>query len=78
MRRMTACTFVSGLVCVIANNMCYPLHDSFQEDEALAGQSMLFLEEIVRQNPCEALQQTRDACKELIWYAEASVCQAVM
>jgi hypothetical protein len=65
---MTACAYVSGLVCLTANNMCQPNHGSLELDRRLADMALLHVEEMVLQTSHEPLRRIGEACKELVRY----------
>ena len=69
--RMTACTYISGSVCLIANNMFNPRHEQVENDKYLADVCFSFLEGMVDQVPVEPLKKTRNAYEELLRYAHA-------
>lgn len=63
---MTGCTYVTGSVCLIANNMLQPNHEVFEHDQYLAELSLLLLDQMIQQDPYEGLKTMRSACKELL------------
>lgn len=67
-RRMTACTYISGVVCLTANNMCQPNHPSIVLDRSLADMALLHVQEMVKQTSHEPLRRIGEACKELVRY----------
>jgi hypothetical protein len=67
--RMTGCTYISGAICLIANNMLHPNHNTREQDRALAEFSLPLLEDMIQQDPYEPLKKTRNACVELLQLA---------
>ncbi|KIW84453.1 hypothetical protein Z517_03703 [Fonsecaea pedrosoi CBS 271.37] len=67
--RMTACTYVSGSICLTANIMFEPGHPGVHHDLALVNHSFALLDELIRQTGRKALGDLRDACEELLRYA---------
>lgn len=65
---MTACAYVSGLVCLTANNMCQPNHESLELDRGLADVALLHVEKMVLHTNHETLRRIGEACKELVRY----------
>ncbi|KAL5337699.1 hypothetical protein BJX70DRAFT_409030 [Aspergillus crustosus] len=63
---MTGCAYVTGSVCLIANNMLQPNHEVFEHDQYLAELSVLLLDQMIEQDPYEGLERMRSACKELL------------
>ncbi|KAH7126133.1 fungal-specific transcription factor domain-containing protein [Dactylonectria macrodidyma] len=66
---MTACAYIACLVCVAANGLLYPHHDTIDHDKNLSTSALLFVEETVLQTSDERLERLRDACKELMLQA---------
>ncbi|KAL2831003.1 fungal-specific transcription factor domain-containing protein [Aspergillus pseudoustus] len=66
---MTGCTYVSGSICLIANNMLHPNHETLEYDQSIAELSLLLLEEMIQQEPYEPLRKVRNACSELLQLA---------
>ncbi|RMJ16639.1 hypothetical protein CDV36_003681 [Fusarium kuroshium] len=66
---MTACTYISAGVCLIANNMFNPYHESVEYDEHLANISCCFLGDMAQQVPLEALKRAEEACQGLLQQA---------
>lgn len=65
------CTYISGSICLTANNMFFPRHGEVEHDKYLADMSLSFLDEMVQQVRYEPLKKARDVCKELMRYAHA-------
>jgi hypothetical protein len=65
---MTACAYVSGLVCLTANNMCRPNHETLELDRRLADMALLHVEGMVLHTSHEPLIRLGEACKELVRY----------
>ncbi|KAL4792944.1 fungal-specific transcription factor domain-containing protein [Aspergillus venezuelensis] len=63
---MTGCTYITGSICLIANNMLYPAHEMLRYDQWLAERSLPLLDEMIRQEPYEPLRRIRSACRELL------------
>ncbi|KIW72367.1 hypothetical protein, variant 2 [Phialophora macrospora] len=68
---MTACTYISGSVCLTANIMFEPCHASVEHDLSLVNLSISLLEDLIQQTGHEPLKDLRDACEELLHYAYA-------
>lgn len=66
---MTACTYISAGVCLIANNMFNPRHENMEYDEHLANISCCFLSDMAQQVPLEALKMAEEACQGLLQQA---------
>ncbi|OQV08766.1 Fungal specific transcription factor domain-containing protein [Cladophialophora immunda] len=66
---MTACTYISGSVCLTANIMFEPCHASMEHDLALVNLSIALLEDLIQQTEHQPLKDLRDACEELLRYA---------
>ncbi|KAB5546818.1 hypothetical protein GE09DRAFT_1204699 [Coniochaeta sp. 2T2.1] len=66
---MTACTYVSGSVCLTANTMFEPSHVCVEQDLSLVKLSISLLEELIQQTGHKPLEHLRDACEELLRYA---------
>jgi hypothetical protein len=49
--------------------MLHPRHDSLEQDQYLSDLALLFLEDMIQQEPWEPLQKTRKAYKEMQQYA---------
>lgn len=71
--RMTACTYISGSICLIANTMFNPGQQNVEDDKYLADVCFAFLEGIIDQVPFEPLQRTRTAYAELLRYTHAAL-----
>ncbi|KAH8657206.1 fungal-specific transcription factor domain-containing protein [Tricladium varicosporioides] len=65
---MTACAYISGLVCLTANNMCQPNHGMLEFDRSLADMALLHVEEMVWATSYEPLRRIGEACKALVRY----------
>lgn len=65
---MTTCTYISGLICLTANNMHNPHHETFDSDKQLVDAALQFVDEIVLETNNENLRKVRDACRELTRY----------
>lgn len=65
---MTACAYVSGLVCLTANNIRQPNHGNIELDRRVADMALLYVEEMVLQTSHEPLRRIGEACKELVRY----------
>jgi len=65
---MTACAYVSGLVCLTANNICQPNHESVELDRRLSDMALLHVDEMVLHTSHETLRRIGEACKELVRY----------
>ena len=76
--RMTACTYISGSICLMANTMFDPRHENVEDDRYLAEFCFSFLEGIIDQVPFEPLQRTRNACEELLRYTHAASLQSAV
>ncbi|KAL4967485.1 transcription factor domain-containing protein [Aspergillus stella-maris] len=63
---MTGCTYITGSICLIANNMLYSTHEMLRYDQWLAECSLPLLDEMIRQEPYEPLKRIRSACHELL------------
>ncbi|KAH7139866.1 hypothetical protein B0J13DRAFT_586393 [Dactylonectria estremocensis] len=68
---MTACTSISGSVCLTANIMFEPCHASVEHDLSLVNLSVSLLEDLIQQTEHEPLKDLRDACEKLLRYAYA-------
>ncbi|KAK9419939.1 putative Zn(2)-C6 fungal-type domain-containing protein [Seiridium unicorne] len=66
---MTACTYISVGVCLIANNMFDPHHENVEYDERLADISFSFLNEMIQQVPYEPLKKTQESYEKLLLQA---------
>ncbi|KAL4876131.1 fungal-specific transcription factor domain-containing protein [Aspergillus karnatakaensis] len=66
---MTGCTYITGSICLIANNMLYPHNDTLKYDQWLAERSLPLLDEMLQQKPYEPLRKIRNACRELLQLA---------
>ncbi|KAI1624596.1 fungal-specific transcription factor domain-containing protein [Exophiala viscosa] len=66
---MTACTYISGSVCLTANILFEPFHASVEDDLSLVNLSISLLEDLIQQTGHEPLKDLRDACEELLCYA---------
>ncbi|KIL85980.1 hypothetical protein FAVG1_10949 [Fusarium avenaceum] len=69
---MTVCTYISGAVCLTANNIFNPWHEDMQIDNDLIMLSFKFLDDMIRDAPSEPLQRLRDSWEELLQHARAS------
>ncbi|KAG5657679.1 hypothetical protein KAF25_007712 [Fusarium avenaceum] len=72
---MTVCTYISGAVCLTANNIFNPWHEYVQIDDDLIMISFRFLENTIRDAPSEPLQRLRDSWEELLQHARARSAQ---
>ncbi|KAJ4324094.1 hypothetical protein N0V84_004060 [Fusarium piperis] len=63
---MTACTYISAAVCLVANNLFNPHHDDMEYDECLANISFSFLADMAQQVPLEGLIRAQEACEGLL------------
>lgn len=72
---MTVCTYISGAVCLTANNIFNPWHEDMQIDNDLVMLSFRFLEDMIREAPSEPLQRLRDSWDELLQHARARSAQ---
>jgi hypothetical protein len=68
---MTACTYISGSVCLTANIMFEPSHTRVEHDLSLVNLSISVLEDLIQQTGHQPLKDLRDACEELMCYAYA-------
>lgn len=66
---MTACTYISGSVCLTANIMFEPGHASVEQDLSLVNLSISLLGDLIQQTGHKPLKDLRDACEELLRYA---------
>ncbi|KAL4739530.1 fungal-specific transcription factor domain-containing protein [Aspergillus similis] len=66
---MTGCTYITGSICLIANNMLYPNHETWRYDQSLAERSLPLLEEMIQQEPYEPLKKTQNTCRQLLQLA---------
>ncbi|KAJ0413986.1 fungal-specific transcription factor domain-containing protein [Aspergillus carlsbadensis] len=66
---MTGCTYITGAICLIANNMLHPTHNTWEQDQALAGFALPLLEDMIQLDPYEPLKMTRNACVALLQVA---------
>ncbi|CAM1505976.1 Fc.00g116130.m01.CDS01 [Cosmosporella sp. VM-42] len=62
---MTTCTYISGLICLTANNLHNPHGETVDVDKQLVDTALQFVDEMVLQTNHEQLRRLRDACKEL-------------
>ncbi|WAO86068.1 Zn(2)-C6 fungal-type domain-containing protein [Fusarium falciforme] len=62
---MTACTYISAGVCLIANNMFNPYHENMEYDERLANISFSFLDDMAQQVPLDGLKRAQESCQML-------------
>ncbi|KAI8680505.1 Zn(2)-C6 fungal-type domain-containing protein [Fusarium keratoplasticum] len=62
---MTACTYISAGVCLIANNMFNPYHENIEYDECLANISFSFLDDMTQEVPLDGLKRARESCEVL-------------
>ena len=69
------CTYISGSLCLTANNMFFPRHGGWQYDQYLADVALSFVEEMVQQVSHEPLKKARDVFTELMRYAHAVALQ---
>ncbi|RSM17119.1 hypothetical protein CDV31_004012 [Fusarium ambrosium] len=66
---MTACTYISAAVCLIANNMFNPRHENIEYDEFLSNISFSFLGDMAQQVPLEGLKRAQESCEALLHQA---------
>ncbi|KAL2867226.1 transcription factor domain-containing protein [Aspergillus lucknowensis] len=66
---MTGCTYITGSICLIANNMLYPTYETWRYDQSLAESSLPLLEEMIQQEPYEPLKKIQNACCQLLQLA---------
>ncbi|KAL3428731.1 hypothetical protein BDV09DRAFT_190710 [Aspergillus tetrazonus] len=66
---MTGCTYVTGSVCLIANNILFPNHKTWRYDQSLAECSLPLLEEMIQQDPYEPLKKIQNTCRQLLQLA---------
>lgn len=69
---MTACTYISGSICLTANNIFYPRQESLENDKFMIDVSFTFLEDMIRQAPFEPLKRIRNIYEELLRHAPAA------
>ncbi|KAM0268763.1 hypothetical protein ACHAPA_004688 [Fusarium lateritium] len=75
---MTVCTYITGAVCLTANNIFNPWHENTQTDSDLTMLSFRFLENMIREAPLESLQRLRDSWEELLQHARGASVQFVL
>lgn len=75
--RMTACTYVSGAVCLTANNMFSPRLKTADSDDVKIDVAFSFFSDFVDQVPFDTLQNTRNVWGELRGHARTARQQAL-
>jgi hypothetical protein len=75
---MTVCTYISGAVCLTANNIFNPYHEDMEIDNDMIMVSFRFLEDMIREAPSEPLKRLRDSWDELLQHARARSTQFTM
>ena len=62
------CAYISGLICLTANNLHNPHHETVDFDKQLVDTALKFVDEMVLKTNHEQLRRVLDACKELNQY----------
>jgi hypothetical protein len=63
---MTACTYISGAVCLTANSLFNPWHRKIDTDDVLITPAFTFLEDMIQQVPLPQLKRLRVSWDELL------------
>jgi hypothetical protein len=72
---MTACTYITGSICLTANHIFAPLHGNKEGDLELTEHAFIFLEDMIQRTSSKPLQHTRDSWNELLQSARAASSQ---
>lgn len=62
---MTACTYISALLCLLANSMHNPVHETVESDKVQIDIALKFVDEFCLQTDLEPVRKLRDICREL-------------